>query len=86
MFSRALEVERLVLLGEPLAKLLSNLLSVIVNHFPACGLTLIRRRIAVPFLDKLFDNLDNLIPFWVADVVFVSAFVMPNVISDGHED
>src|SRR5205823_3551015 len=78
--------ECLILLGKPLSKSLCDLQSVIVDYFFAYGL-MADNRLPLFVLFYLFGNLfRNFITPSVTNVCAVAAFIVTNVVREGHED
>ncbi|KWX26414.1 hypothetical protein AW883_27560 [Pseudomonas aeruginosa] len=76
---------RLVLLGEPFAKLLSDLHGVVVNNF-TLGLLLFINYLAIFIFFKALLNLfDYLVSFFVTNVSGVATFVMADMIGYRHK-
>lgn len=77
---------QLILRGEPFTKVLSNLLSVVVNHLLPGRLLPINRGAFNPFLYTFLDLLHDLIPFAVAYIRDSAALIVADVVADGHEN
>ena len=74
---------QLVLLGKPLAELLSNLKGVVVNDLAPGRLLAVDRGSFLPFFDVL---LDDFVALPVTDVRDRAALIVSDMTADSHED
>lgn len=85
MSASAPAVARLILLGEPLTEVLSNLLSVVINDLFPGRLLPINWSAVCPFFNSFLDFLHDFIAFAVAHVRDSAALIVTNMATDGHE-